>query len=63
LITELIEGTELEKKLVAAYIIGMPPVNSPKLKPLFAKIQLKRAVMLPGILLLMTIHQDSIFEQ
>ena len=32
LICELIEGTELEKKLVAAYIIGMPPVNSPKLE-------------------------------
>ena len=32
LISELIEGTELEKKLVAAYIIGMPPVNSPKLE-------------------------------
>ncbi len=32
LISELIEGTELEKRLVAAYIIGMPPVKSPKLK-------------------------------
>lgn len=32
LISELIEGTEFEKKLVAAYIIGMPPVNSPKLE-------------------------------
>jgi len=32
LISELIQGTELEKKLVAAYIIGMPPVNSPKLE-------------------------------
>ena len=32
LISELIEGTEFEKKLVAAYIIGMPPVNSQKLE-------------------------------
>ena len=32
LIKELIEGTELEKKLVAAYIIGMPPIKTGKLK-------------------------------
>ena len=32
LISELIEGTQLEKKLIAAYIIGMPPVKSPKLE-------------------------------
>ncbi|HEX6845694.1 MAG TPA: DUF3089 domain-containing protein [Chitinophagaceae bacterium] len=31
LIGELIKGTELERKLVAAYIIGMPPVMSPRL--------------------------------
>ena len=32
LIKELVEGTQLEKKLVAAYIIGMPPVKTGKLK-------------------------------
>lgn len=32
LIKELIEGTELEKRLVAAYIIGIPPVKTGKLK-------------------------------
>jgi hypothetical protein len=32
LISELIQGTELEKKLIAAYIIGMPPVKSSELK-------------------------------
>lgn len=32
LIKELIEGTELEKKLVAAYLIGMPPIKTTKLK-------------------------------
>ena len=32
LIKELIEGTGLEKKLVAAYIIGMPPIRSGKPK-------------------------------
>jgi len=32
LIKELIEGTELEKNLVAAYIIGMPPIKTGKLK-------------------------------
>jgi hypothetical protein len=32
LIKELIEGTDLEKKLVAAYIIGMPPIKTGKLK-------------------------------
>lgn len=32
LIKELMEGTPLEKRLVAAYIIGMPPVKTVKLK-------------------------------
>lgn len=32
LIKEVIEGTGLEKKLVAAYIIGMPPIKTGKLK-------------------------------
>lgn len=32
LIKELIEGTDLEKKLVAAYVIGMPPIKSGKPK-------------------------------
>ncbi len=32
LIKELIEGTQLEKRLVAAYIIGMPPVKTFKLR-------------------------------
>jgi len=32
LIKELIEGTQLEKRLVAAYIIGMPPVKTDRLK-------------------------------
>jgi len=32
LIKELIEGTQLEKKLVAAYIIGMPPIKTGKPK-------------------------------
>jgi hypothetical protein len=32
LIKELIEGTEWEKKLVAAYIIGIPPMKAGKLK-------------------------------
>jgi hypothetical protein len=32
LIEELIEGTQLEKKLIVAYIIGMPPLSSDKLK-------------------------------
>lgn len=32
LIKELIEGTQLENRLVAAYIIGMPPVKTGKLK-------------------------------
>ena len=32
LIKELIEGTGLERKLVAAYIIGMPPIKTGKLK-------------------------------
>ncbi len=32
LIKELIEGTKLETKLVAAYVIGMPPIKSGKLK-------------------------------
>lgn len=31
MIKELIEGTEWEKKLVAAYIIGMPPLKIAKL--------------------------------
>ena len=32
LIKELIEGTALERKLVAAYVIGMPPIKTGKLK-------------------------------
>jgi hypothetical protein len=32
LIRDLIEGTTLEKKLIAAYIIGIPPVKNPNLK-------------------------------
>ena len=32
LIKELIEGTALEKKLIAAYVIGIPPVKNPNLK-------------------------------
>jgi hypothetical protein len=32
LLKELIEGTQLEKRLVAAYIIGMPPVKTVRLK-------------------------------
>lgn len=32
LIKDLIEGTELQKKLIAAYIIGTPPVKTGKLK-------------------------------
>ncbi len=32
LIHELIEGTTLEKKMIAAYIIGMPPFKVPELK-------------------------------
>ena len=32
LISELIEGTALEKKLITAYLIGMPPVKTPLLK-------------------------------
>lgn len=32
LIKELIEGTEWEKKLIAAYIIGIPPIKTAKLK-------------------------------
>ena len=32
LIKELIEGTDLEKKLITAYIIGTPPIKTGKLK-------------------------------
>jgi hypothetical protein len=32
LIKDLIEGTELEKKLITAYIIGTPPIKTGKLK-------------------------------
>ncbi len=32
LIKEMIEGTALEKKLIAAYVIGIPPVKNPNLK-------------------------------
>lgn len=32
LIKELIEGTDLEKKLIAAYVIGTPPIKTGKLK-------------------------------
>lgn len=32
LIKDLIEGTQLEKRLVAAYVLGMPPVKTVKIK-------------------------------
>lgn len=32
LIKELIEGTALEKKLIAAYVIGIPPIKNPNLR-------------------------------
>lgn len=32
LIKELMEGTALEKKLIAAYVIGIPPVKNPNLR-------------------------------
>jgi hypothetical protein len=32
LIKELVEGTSLEKKMIAAYVIGIPPIKNPNLK-------------------------------